>query len=91
MQGDIYCTSDGNTVNFTLTKNADADVFDGIGNNSTQETDPPSSDSSEELVWIPNSGTKYHSNPNCSNMKNPAQVTIEEAINRGYSACKKCY
>lgn len=44
-----------------------------------------------QMVWIPNSGSKYHSNPNCSNMKNPTQVTIDQAINMGYQACKKCY
>ena len=45
LQGDIFCTSDGQTVAFSVTRNADADVFDGIGNNSTQteptETNPP--------------------------------------------------
>ena len=43
------------------------------------------------MVWIPKTGSKYHSNPNCSNMKNPTQITIEEAENRGYEPCKKCY
>ena len=43
------------------------------------------------LVWIPNSGSKYHARSNCSNMKNPRQVTQEEALQRGYEPCKKCY
>lgn len=42
-------------------------------------------------VWIPRTGTKYHQNPNCSNMKNPTQVTKEEAENQGYDPCKKCW
>ena len=42
-------------------------------------------------VWIPASGSKYHSNAGCSNMKNPQQITLEEAIARGYEPCKKCY
>lgn len=42
-------------------------------------------------VWIPKSGAKYHSNPNCSNMKNPSQVTLGEAQSWGYTPCKKCY
>ena len=41
-------------------------------------------------VWIPKSGSKYHSNPSCSNMKNPSQATLEEAISWGYGACSKC-
>ena len=47
--------------------------------------------SSGEMVWIPKSGSKYHSNSGCSNMKNPTQVTKEEAESRGYEPCKKCY
>ena len=47
--------------------------------------------SSGEMVWIPRTGHKYHSNPNCSNMKNPSQVPISDAISMGYDACKKCY
>lgn len=49
------------------------------------------SSGSGQLVWIPNSGKRYHSNKNCSNMKNPTQVTIEEAINLGFTPCKKCF
>lgn len=45
----------------------------------------------EAMVWIPQSGTKYHSNPSCSNMKNPTEVTEEVATQRGFTPCKKCY
>ena len=48
-------------------------------------------ESSEVQVWIPNSGSKYHSSPSCSNMKNPRQVPISQAISMGYEPCKKCY
>lgn len=47
--------------------------------------------SNSSTVWIPKTGSKYHNNPNCSNMKNPSQVTKSQAINRGYEPCKKCY
>ncbi|NLP21692.1 MAG: hypothetical protein GX368_02625 [Erysipelotrichaceae bacterium] len=44
------------------------------------------------LVWIPvHGGTKYHSKSSCSNMKDPIQVTIEEAEAWGFTPCKKCY
>lgn len=45
----------------------------------------------EIMVYIPQSGTKYHSNPNCSSMKNPAQVTLSYAEQLGYTPCSKCY
>ena len=100
LQGDIYCTSDGTTVSFSVRKNANANVFGGIGNNSTSQQKPtqpaapetqPSPTLSEQLVWIPKTGTKYHSKSTCSNMKNPTQVTQSVAVNRGYTACSKCW
>ncbi len=55
-------------------------------------TSAPTQDAqSSAMVWIPQSGQKYHSKQSCSNMKNPSQVTLETAINWGYTACKKCY
>lgn len=42
-------------------------------------------------VWIPRTGSKYHSNPNCSNMKSPSAVTIDQAMAWGYDRCKKCW
>ncbi|MCI9227091.1 MAG: DUF4236 domain-containing protein [Dorea sp.] len=44
-----------------------------------------------EMVWLPESGTKYHRNSSCSNMDNPRQATLDEAVNTGYEPCKKCY
>lgn len=37
LQGDIYCTSDGKTVSFSVDRNKDVDVFGSAGSNSTQE------------------------------------------------------
>lgn len=46
-----------------------------------------------QTVYIASSGNgkKYHSNPNCSNMNGTIQLSVDEALNRGYTACKKCY
>jgi len=41
-------------------------------------------------VWIPKSGKRYHYVKDCSGMKNPTQVSIKEAIRRGYTPCKDC-
>ena len=44
------------------------------------------------LVWVPvHGGTKYHSDPGCSNMKDPRQVTQQQAMAEGFAPCKKCY
>lgn len=45
----------------------------------------------EVLVWISATGSKYHSRASCSNMKNPSQVTLEQAQALGLTPCKKCY
>ena len=42
-------------------------------------------------VWIPRTGSKYHSYAGCSNMKNPSCVTLAEAQAWGYAPCKKCW
>lgn len=55
-----------------------------------QETEPDSGDQ-ETMVWIPQSGSKYHSDPGCSNMESPTQVTLSQAQANGYTACKRCY
>lgn len=57
-----------------------------------QTTSPTYPDSSSQMVWIPtNGGHKYHSKSSCSGMINPEYVSIEEAIQRGYTRCKRCW
>lgn len=104
MQGDIVVTSDRENITITPSRNANAltnpTLVDGSGQNS-QGTAAPTPmptpeptqepERQEEMVWIPRTGSKYHNNPSCSNMKNPSQVTLDEAIRQGYEPCKKCY
>lgn len=44
-----------------------------------------------QMVWLPKTGSKYHSYSGCSNMKNPRQVSKEEAERLNYEPCKKCW
>lgn len=46
---------------------------------------------SGQMVWIPESGSRYHCDPDCSNMKNPSKVSLNKAKQLGYTACKRCY
>lgn len=55
------------------------------------ETVAPAAGSGGTLVWIPETGTKYHSKSSCSGMKDPTQVTEEQAIAWGYEPCKRCH
>lgn len=45
----------------------------------------------EEMVWVSNTGSKYHSSSTCSNMKNPVQRTLSYAKSRGLTPCSKCH
>lgn len=51
LQGDIICISDGKTVSVIPSKNANADVFGGIGENSTQK---PSDTNNQQETQKPN-------------------------------------
>ena len=60
-------------------------------NGSTVTPDNTPETENVKMVWIPSSGTKYHSKSTCSGMNSPTQVTLEYAINEGYTACKRCH
>ncbi len=56
----------------------------------TKKTEVTAGDDQTTWVWIPQTGSKYHYKSSCSGMKDPKQVTLEEAIQQNYEPCKKC-
>ena len=52
---------------------------------------PALAEPSADMVWIDDTGKKYHSKSSCSNRSDPYQVTRQEAEAMGRRACKKCY
>lgn len=42
-------------------------------------------------VYVTKSGKRYHNNPNCSKMKNPIEMDLMDAIEKGFEPCGKCY
>ena len=90
LQGDIVMTTDGKTLNIAVSKNADADVFGTVGNNSTQTETFSAS-------YILNTNSHKFHYPDCSavsKMKesNKEEYTgsREELIDRGYDPCGIC-
>ena len=90
-------TSNDNTTtepeNSTSNDNTTTEPDDTTSNDNTT-TEPENSTSDDEkieMVWIPSSGTKYHSKSTCSGMNSPRQIPLEDAIKKGYTACKKCH
>lgn len=104
LNGDIIISSDGKELTVTTDKSATEEQLLTPGGKSrsiakpaadeNQKPDPEETDSpqsQETMVWIPKSGSKYHSDPKCSNMKDPAQVSLSQAESMGYTPCKKCW
>lgn len=59
------------------------------------DSEQPTEEAAEEdqgpMVWVSYSGSKYHSNPSCSGMKGPREMTLKQAQNMGKTPCSKCY
>lgn len=93
-----YCLENTTTPDgYTVNQNG-AWIVDGViqtqtvSISNTQETSTESAETPvSATVWLSRTGTKYHSNPSCSNMKNPIEATEDEAIAAGRTACSKCY
>lgn len=51
---------------------------------------PVSPTAAEAAVWIPQSGSRYHLTSACSGMQNPTAVSLQEAIELGYTPCQRC-
>lgn len=98
-QGTIVALSDGENISWNQEPCNDYSSGDASSEVSTPSSPDSSlseaqpSDSSGAMVWIPATGEKYHSIPDCGRM-NPAkasQITEAEAISRGYAPCSKCF
>lgn len=50
-----------------------------------------SSDPNVRGVFVSASGTRYHASPTCSGMTSASEISLAEALNRGLTACKKCF
>lgn len=50
---------------------------------------PASADNSKTIVHITKTGDKYH-RAGCSYLKSDNEVTLEYAVNHGYTACSRC-
>ena len=94
LQGDIICTSDGQTVTFQVSKNQSADTLGGIGGNSTQQG--ASSETAQSYVLNTNT-MKFH-DPSCESAakisrKNRQNYTgtREDLIAQGYDPCGICH
>ena len=97
-QGSVAAVSDGTTI--TWTQNPCNDYTSGepeqeetIASEPDPEPVQEQQQVSDTYVWLPATGEKYHSIPNCGRM-NPdkaRQVTKSQAEASGYNPCSKCW
>lgn len=89
--GHIVFTSTGNGLEVECNKasydSGNEDNNTSVDDNEELSNSDKVSDSDNIKVYWTDGGTKYHLDPNCSNMKNPHSGTIEESKR---DACKKC-
>ena len=45
---------------------------------------------SHNIVYVTSNSKKFHSNPNCSGIKNTSGVDLSFALDNGYVPCKRC-
>lgn len=90
LQGDIICTSNGQTVTFQVNRNENTDTFGGIGGNSTQQGGIQS--------YVLNTNSMKFHDASCSSAqkisrKNRKDYTgsRDDLINQGYSPCGYCH
>lgn len=90
----IYCynVQPGITIDYATGESSGpgGETTDAPDQSTDRNESNDDSAASEEMVWISQSGHKYHSRAACSNMRNPTQITKDEAESRGYEPCKKC-
>lgn len=99
LQGDITCSSDGTNVTFSVSRNADANVFGSLEPNSTQRSVQSTTAAIQPVgqSYILNTNTKKFHYPSCGSVKqmkdsNKQSFTgsRDDVIARGYTPCKKC-
>lgn len=80
--GTIIATCDGNNINFNV--NASGTSTGNTNNN--QDTKKQKTN-----VWVANKTAKvYHSSKECSNMKSPTEMSLQDVQIKGLKPCSKC-
>lgn len=92
LQGDIICTSDGRTVQFTTNRNTDIDVFPEIEGGSQS-----GSSSSPDADYVLNTNSMKFHDPGCRAAKSISPKnrkdfhgSRQELLNSGYDPCGIC-
>lgn len=102
MQGDVICTSDGNTVTFSVERNEDADTLAAVGPNSVQASNVQPTAAPADVPagteYVLNTNTHKFHYPSCSSVSQMSEKnkqyytgTRDEVIAMGYDPCGRCH
>lgn len=96
--GAMMVPTDDSTEDPTPPETPEATVTDSQAPASTPSPTPepthvptPAAEPQEQMVWISQSGGRYHRDADCSGMNYPTQVALTEAQSRGLTACERCW
>ncbi|ACD52259.1 MBL fold metallo-hydrolase [Clostridium botulinum] len=85
VSGTIVSTSNGNDISFNL------NTINNTNTGNTTNNNTPETKTKSNSVWVANKTSKvYHSSKECSNMKAPTQISLEDAQVKGLKPCSKC-
>ncbi len=99
MQGDVICTSDGESVSFSVERNADADTLSGAGAGGQQAPAPsaPGAAVPAGTSYVLNTNSHKFHYPSCPSVDDMSAKnkqfftgTRDEVIAMGYSPCGRC-
>lgn len=102
LQGHIICASDGNTVSFTVQRNANADTFyiappETVPTTASSTTSHIDDNTTTGTNYVLNANTKKFHYPSCSSVKQMADknrkditATREVIVGMGYDPCGRC-
>ncbi|EES48339.1 MBL fold metallo-hydrolase [Clostridium botulinum] len=77
VSGTIVSTSNGNDISFNVNTSVSS-----TGNTTKTKSN---------TVWVANKTSKvYHSSKDCSNMKSPSEISLEDVQAKGLKPCSKC-
>ncbi|MGN2337970.1 ComEC/Rec2 family competence protein [Clostridium cagae] len=85
VNGTIVSTSNGNDISFNV------NTSNNTNTGSTTNANTPNTKTQSSNVWVANKTSKvYHSSKDCSNMKSPSEMSLEDAEEKGLKPCSKC-
>lgn len=94
VSGDIIIRSDGTDYSIETSKGNKSSTSTNNQSNTEVKENKPENNNQENMVYVSQSGKKYHSTDQCSRLftsKEIYEVTEQEAINSGSTKCSKCW